>query len=426
VTAQQTRRSKREYRDGDVLKSFTADPIYLIVRGRRRHIPDFETFIYLRFDQRNVMEAAEEDVAAIPLGPGLPTYMDRAPARGPAASADALPTPQRRSRWWMGLAMLLFAIAVVATVILITTAEIPLHRLTPAQRAAQIASLRASIIQSLAGIALVANFYVSFQALQISRATLASTVEAQVSERYAKSLELVDRKNNPEMRLGGIIALESIGRTSAPYREAILAFLTSLLPRTYDDPSVERRTPAEIVGILRALGTMHAAGFTGRVSVARLVLEGIEADSLKLPHSDLSRARWDGVAADRAVLSGASLPNVEFGDVDLRFSHLDKLMARGGTFSGCDLSWSNLEGAVFIGADLSGASLVASALNDAVFIGADLSGANLRRTDLSGADLSDAELDGAVADRRTVWPPGFSTKGHGIVMAVDPSPSAPA
>ncbi len=95
--------------------------------------------------------------------------------------------------------------------------------------------------------------------------------------------------------------------------------------------------------------------------------------------------RKEGLARERADLSGAFLGGMDLAGADFRWANLIE----------ADLGGANLSGADFREADLVGAKLGAAELRGANLGQADLSRADLGRADLGQADLSSTNLSSA-------------------------------
>ncbi|MEV0282305.1 pentapeptide repeat-containing protein [Streptomyces sp. NPDC050610] len=247
--------------------------------------------------------------------------------------------------------------------------------------------IRTTLLQGLAGIALLIGAFFSWRQLQVSN-------QSQITQRFAAAVEQLGSPS-PGVRLGAIFALERIADDS-PYdrvtiAEVLCAFVQSSGPA--DPPSARpvARDPAHKL----ELALMHRA-----------------ADSLSVRRTDRQAAMT--VLGRRALVPNRyvlGLARTDLRGTRLAFADLEKA-----DLHYSDLSDVNLESAD-LGADLTGIWLAGSFLR-----GARLHQADLRGADLTGTEASRASLAGAVADASTVWPADFDAAAAGVVTADDSAP----
>jgi hypothetical protein len=225
-----------------------------------------------------------------------------------------------------------------------------------------------------------AGLYVTWRTFDLNR-------EGQVTDRFTRAIDHLG-KDQLEVRLGGIYALERIARDSerdhGPVMEVLNAFVRSHTPWPAKDGNQssslgksKHRPSPDVQAALRVIG------------------------------------RRDPDRDDRSV-------QLRFSDADLRGASL-----RGGHFEGARFRRAHLEGA-----RLEGVHLQRAKLRDADFSGADfgpdrelgLEGANLEGAHLEGANfeaakLRGAHLNGAFYDKNTRWPEGLNPKREGLVAS---------
>jgi hypothetical protein len=248
--------------------------------------------------------------------------------------------------------------------------------------------LRATLLQGFAGLLLVAGAIATWRQVQVSR-------EGQITERFTRAIDQLGSAQ-PEVRLGGIYALERIAKDSPADRRTVTAVLAALV-----------RTHAKwMVGA--ANGPEHPSATVDErlpwlehravdVQAAMWVL------SRRLPSRDPLQLYLSRVDLRAAFLRDARLPHTA-----LRHANLARAL-----MPGIDLSHSDLEDTDLRNTDLRAARLTNASLYKAHLQNADLAGADLRRVDLRGANLEGANLRGAdltgvQADATTVWPDGFN------------------
>jgi uncharacterized protein YjbI with pentapeptide repeats len=309
-----------------------------------------------------------------------------------------------------------------------------------------------------ASLALLAGAIGVIGAVYTAR-TFALNRAGQLTDRFTKAIEQLGHKEQLDVRLGGIYALERIARDSKEDHPQVVEVLTAYVrehaprretpprgPGTPGTPESEQegdenaevspltvpRPSTDVQGALTVLGRRELAHEDRR---PRLDLSSTHLTGANLRSADLSRALLIGadlrgavltraVLAEAllietdirgAVLSEADLREANLGGTDLRGAVLFEADLRGANLieadlrgtalseanlSGAQLTLANLRGAVLPEADLSGTELTEANLSEANLTDADLRdsdlyGANLHGADLSGADLRGASLHGA-------------------------------
>jgi len=271
---------------------------------------------------------------------------------------------------------------------------------------------RATIVQALAGVALLVTIYLTWRRVAATEQQVEVAREEQITERFTRAIEQLG-SDKLEVRLGGIYALERIARDSQrdhwPIMEVLTAYLRHHAARSVDE---EELPPAHTV----AIGVQAVLTVIGR---RRVELDppyrSLDLNSTRLCGADLSEMEFSRVDLSRADLREANLGLADLRDAKLSFAELSsadlsgaKLVAaslRGANLSEADLSWADLSVATLIDAqmsesflertNLSGTRLHGANLSRAKLPQADLSSARLPKANLAGADLSEAELFGA-------------------------------
>lgn len=242
-----------------------------------------------------------------------------------------------RARWLLGAGGLLAGLVVVYVLPLIL---VPPEGLDAEKRLKAENDFRGVLVQALGGSLLLVG---TARTLHISR-------EGQITERFTRAIDQLGA-DKLDVRLGGIYALERIGRDSRYDRGPIVEVLTAYLR----DHS--QRTQSESDGL-------DADREQGLVSVPSMRL----------------RADFQAVATVLGRSGWARHYKFNLSGVDLRQAMLDH---------------ARLNGAVLVGAHLEGASLNGANLKGANLIGAHLEGANLFETHLESANLDGAHLKDA-------------------------------
>jgi uncharacterized protein YjbI with pentapeptide repeats len=318
--------------------------------------------------------------------------------------------------------------------------------------------LRTTVLQAVAGLAVLSGAALGFQQLTEDRQQAAAsrelTLQGQASERFTRAINQLgsDRR---EVQLGGIYGLEQVARQAPDNRlavsEVLVAYLRRRIPRPakppYDFTSIgELRTrapdaqavitvlgrrqiaPTDPVLNLRALDLRRADLHDLNLRQADLHrsdfraanLNGAKLDDAELHHADFERATFHRASLRRAYLPFANLSradletadlrqaNLRLADLDvarlhhadlrrakLREASLGLLIAPDVDLRRAELRYADLTGAYLLRADLRGADLRNAILRGAELDGADLRGANLHMAHLEGANLRNVVLDGA-------------------------------
>ena len=246
-------------------------------------------------------------------------------------------------------------------------------------------AVRSELLTLLAGVgaagALVytgRNFRLSRQQLELSRQanqesaaaqrrTLDLTEEGQVTSRYTAAIGQLGSER-PDVRIGGICALERIARDSARDHPTVMEVLCAFIREHSREPwpvgdqeqAEEKPKPSTRPDIQAALTVI------GRRDAVR--------DTRQL---DLGYA----------ILAGAYLGNANLSDANIF----------GADLSGANLHFADLRGAILRNANLRGANLRGANLSFANVHDADLTDAKLAKVEMSGADLA-----------RVSWPAVFA------------------
>ena len=347
--------------------------------------------------------------------PALPGHPSRAP--DPASPAPA-------GRRWPAVLGLTGGLILIMGVVLI----LPRFLLTwdlasapaPANRSQAVNAIRGTLMQGLAGLAVLIGAYFTWRQLQVTR-------QGQVTDRYTKATEQLGN-DSVEVRVGAVYALERIARDSdldrLTIQEVLTAFLrlnAGLRPSGTDERP-RPKTPQAKLALARTRnlrprlrdGAPHlqaAATVLGRLPTLR--------QSQGLARVDLSRADLEGARFVNADLHYSDLSHTRLLKADLRRADLTGVWFVRTLLVEATLHQADLRDAVFWEARMDEADLRATDLSNADFTGAFLAGAKFDEADLRGADFSSARIDRAtftqaVADDSTIWPTGFDANNQGI------------
>jgi Pentapeptide repeats (8 copies) len=285
-----------------------------------------------------------------------------------------------------------------------------ISKLSEEQYGKAISDARTAVLQAVGGLLLAAGAVATWRQVRIGR-------EVQITERFTRAVDQLG-SDKPDVRLGGVYALERIARDSRPDRAAITGVLSAFVqehtpwpPRTDagQPPAFPEETArTELPPLQARVPDAHAAvNALGRLRR----LEGVS--QIDLSRTDLRRVRLEG-SLQGANLIRATLQFAALAGIDLRDAWLNWADLREALLNGADL-----QGAALADADLRKALLTGANLREAVLTGADLREAVLASADLRGAILQDAKLQQAVMDTRTRWPDDFDPVAAGVRLSRD-------
>jgi len=253
---------------------------------------------------------------------------------------------------------------------------------------------RNTVLWFLGGAALLTGSYVVLNKLQ-------GTLEAQLANRMALAVDQLG-KEDLELRIGGIYALEGLARTSEseywPIMEILTAFVRERASAAKNQPPKDP-PPRFAPDIQAALDV---------IARRRHNYKDGESQRLDLRGTDLRRANLAG-----AKLAGAILSEVRFEEANLAGIGLQEAILRAAHLEQANLADAKMQGAFLLNTSLNGARL-----RNANLQGAFLSGARFDGADLLGADLTDAnglvweQLKMARKDNKTRLPAYLSLRAR--------------
>jgi hypothetical protein len=208
--------------------------------------------------------------------------------------------------------------------------------MTPDDKLKTVLDTRASLIQLLGGVALLLG-------LLFTAGTYRLAHRGQITDRFAGAVEQL-ANTSAVVRMGGIYALEMVGKDETEYAQQVADVLTAFV--------------------------RDRAVSTGRVE------ESVQVALTILGRRDVAKA------GRQIRLSGVKLRGVKLQRAQLQW---------------VDLSGADLTDAVLVDANLYGASFAG-----AILVRTDLSSADLRASNLVGARLTDAKLFNAKLKRMRI------------------------
>ena len=250
------------------------------------------------------------------------------------------------------------------------------EQLTTKDRIEAVNTARTTLMQAATGLVVVgglvftgAGLVYTARTLDVSARTLDATREGQLTDRYTKAVEQLG-SSRVDVRLGGIYALERLGKDSARDMPTIVQVLAAYVRLHARPPKAQVVKGQALVDVAAALNVISVLDTTRPLPYA-FDLGGVDLHGLKLI----------GTALSGADISQADLSNADLTGIDLIGTNAAQV----------NLNTANLSGAHLAEAQLSQANLFQADLT-----GADLSSANLLAADLTYAHLNGANLKGAV------------------------------
>ena len=307
--------------------------------------------------------------------------------------------------WWIALGVCFLALAVLIVRVFPTylvdrtILSRKMQQPTTAEYLKAENDIRATLLQTLGALVLLLGAFIAWQQLLTTR-------EGQVTDRFIHAIDQLGEEHSLDVRLGGIYALERIGKDSprdyGPIMEVLTAFVREhapwppangvLSPKAPGIQSPAPEPPADIQAALTVLG---------RLAVPR---------DWNGPHLDLSRTDLRGADLRGAQLEGVYLVSAHLEEAHLGDAHLEGAVLTDAHLEGADLNAAHLELSFLTNAHLEGASLISTHLDsagldaahlekarlgEAYLKGASLDSAHLERADLRGANLEQATLNSA-------------------------------
>jgi hypothetical protein len=318
----------------------------------------------------------------------------------------------------------------------------------PTDRAKAVNDIRTTLLQGLAGAALLVGAYFTWRQVQIAR-------EGQLTERFTSAVgQLGDQ--SMDVRLGGIYALERIAVDSKRDRqtayEVLCAYVRQHAPfQPPSEPPAPASPPTSddsrggtdgLAAGVAAKGQLawergqrpplrvQAADVQAAVSVLGRRLRVPGHDNLDLSRVDLRRANLREARLPSADLHYSDLSGADLSGADLRLVDLTGTCLAAAALIGANLHQADLRTGILWyvrldDADLRGTDLTGADLSGARLLRTRLEQADLRGADLSGTELSSVHLDGAVADPTTIWPERFDPRAAGVSVTTTGPPIRP-
>lgn len=211
----------------------------------------------------------------------------------------------------------------------------PTGKLTPGESLTAKNATRTALVALLVAIGGIGTLLYTVRSYRLAHT-------GQVTDRYTKAVEQLGEKGKPQVRVGGVYALEKIVRDSPQDGNAVIDVLVAHVRETRavsPEPRPESEIPLDTSAALRVLGRLPRVD-----GMPVLDLRGLDLRKVDLTRANLSGCLLHGTRLDGSVLVGASLRAALLTDAVLAHANLataDLIRA--------DLTNVSLEGADFFG-----------------------------------------------------------------------------
>jgi hypothetical protein len=324
----------------------------------------------------------------------------------------------RGIRWLIGIAAVVLALAIVWVLFVLAPDWLAHHDVGSAKgpllQTARDAA-RGRLLTLAAGLFAAGALWFTARNFTLSR-------EGQVTDRYTKAItQLGDKK--PDVRIGGIYALERVARDSARDHPTVMEVLTAFIREhspehehsheqgPLSDPGDQeqaRSTQPDVLAAVTVVCRRDAKRDIQEIDLTRAYLARTNLSGAYLVGANLTRANLTRAYLARANLSGAYLVGANLTRANLADANLG-----GANLALANLTRANLGGANLARAHIGGAILTGADLTDA-----DLHDTDLRDTDLTGAYLSGATLIGVTWPENASAPEGWKLVPHQATFAL--------
>ena len=291
----------------------------------------------------------------------------------------------RGNRWLAGIAAVVLGLAIAWALFVpiadwlahhdVGSVRGPLHETAVDNARDRLLTFAAGVLAAGALVFTARNFWLSR--------------EGQVTDRYTKAVEQLG-SDKLDVRIGGIYALERIGRDSIRDHPVVMEVLTAFI-REHSHEKWSRPGPPGLAWIRRLERFRFGGGFVPARSDVRAAASVVGRRNAE---RDVGPIDLHGAHLVNTNLIYADFRGAILQDADLRASPLARARLNRAILDGTNFREAFLDGADFRDASLDGADLIGAHLE-----GTDLSGACLRDADLTRADLSEADLSGAILTR---------------------------
>jgi uncharacterized protein YjbI with pentapeptide repeats len=253
-----------------------------------------------------------------------------------------------------------------------------------------------TLAQLLTSIATVAALLFTAQSLRATHDQIGLTEQGQLTDRFSRAIEQLG-SDKPDIRLGGIYALERLAWDSTRDHSTVMEVLTAFIRRSTPGPcpAEPQSLDATTQAALTVVGRRNATIDSRPLDVANTCLYRADLTRANLTNTNLTGADLTRANLTNTNLTGADLTRANLSSADLTNFYLVGVNLTNANLVGADLTRANLSSANLTNFSLIGVNLTNADLNNTDLIDADLTNANLTNANLADADLADANLTDA-------------------------------
>lgn len=235
---------------------------------------------------------------------------------------------------------------------------------------------RKTMAQIIGGAFFIFGLIFTYNTLELNR-------EGQVTERYAKAVELLGHKDL-SVRLGGLYALERIAIDSPKDHSTIMEILSAYIR----EKSKEYREQNKNQPPSKKKINVNEIDNLADISAAAFIIDrrGIQNETEGQPFD------WEGAIIRNLDLENMILRNSDFRNADLSYCDLVKADLYKGYFYKTDLSYTNLSKTDLRYSNMTSAILIEANLDEAKLNGVNFTDAILEKTSLANANFENAIL----------------------------------
>ena len=220
--------------------------------------------------------------------------------------------------------------------------------LTPKERLDLENTARTTLVQFFGGSFVLIGSYFAYRNVKAVEKNIKVSEEGQITERFTKAIEQLG-SDKPEIRLGGIYALERIARDSErdhwPIMEVLSSYIRSRRTGALRNAdSIDDPNPLDIQAIMTVVGrrTWSHEIDGEKLDFSRVDLHGLNFRKAHLEEVSFESANLDGIDMTDAILEGSSFVNTSLQGATLTNANLDEADFNGAKIAGANLSGCNL------------------------------------------------------------------------------------
>lgn len=188
---------------------------------------------------------------------------------------------------------------------------------------------RKTMAQIFGGLFILIGIFFAYKRQTTAEETLRVTERGQITDRFTKAIEQLGNKEQLELRLGAIYALEKIAHDSADYHWQVMEILTAYVRSGFSwKESAEPKRGDEVPLDLEAVMT---------VLRRRKHEREIKAQRIDLSRSDLRNVNLNDANLQRALFLAANLQMAHLIGAKLQGARFHYAILQGAFFDSCDL-----------------------------------------------------------------------------------------